>query len=422
MRHAVLVTLGTDGDIYPFLHLGVELRRRGFRVTLATHEHFAEQALQADLSFLAIVSNAETQQLLGKPDFWHPLKGPLIVGRWGSSLFRKHYEVLKRIAVDKDVFMVAAPGMIAARVVQEELKTPLAGVILQPWLIPSLDAPPTMMGGLTLARWVPRPLGRLYFQLLHAIGARVVGPEVQRVRAAAGLQPIRTIFRWWFSPELVLGLFPDWFGLPQPDWPPQLRLSNFPFATAYPKTLPDNLVRFCREAQRVVAFTFGTGMMHARNLFNEAIEACRVLGVHGVFLSRFRAQLPELLPPFVHHCEFAPFRELFSQCSVVVHHGGIGTVAAALAAGTPQLIIPFAFDQMDNALRIKRLGAGDWLQQRQPRHAELARGIMPLLGTEAVAGSRKIAQRLKDRNGVQSAVDDLEAFAGRSNHARAATA
>jgi len=43
------------------------------------------------------------------------------------------------------------------------------------------------------------------------------------------------------------------------------------------------------------------------------------------------------------------------------HHGGIGTVAIALARTTPQLILPICFDQIDNGTRVKLLGAGDWL-------------------------------------------------------------
>ena len=49
----------------------------------------------------------------------------------------------------------------------------------------------------------------------------------------------------------------------------------------------------------------------------------------------------------------------------MVHHGGIGTVANAIAAGVPQLIRPICFDQMDNGMRVKRLGAGDCLRARR---------------------------------------------------------
>jgi len=63
MTHAILVGIGTDGDVYPFLALGTELRGRGYRVTLASHEHFAQRAREGGLEFDALVSDAETREL-----------------------------------------------------------------------------------------------------------------------------------------------------------------------------------------------------------------------------------------------------------------------------------------------------------------------------------------------------------------------
>jgi UDP:flavonoid glycosyltransferase YjiC (YdhE family) len=60
----------------------------------------------------------------------------------------------------------------------------------------------------------------------------------------------------------------------------------------------------------------------------------------------------------VRHCAFAPFRQLLPRCAAFVHHCGIGTTAAAVEAGCPQLVLPLAWDQNDNAARVVKLGAG----------------------------------------------------------------
>src|SRR5947207_1844678 len=81
------------------------------------------------------------------------------------------------------------------------------------------------------------------------------------------------------------------------------------------------------------------------------------------------------------------------RCAAVVHHGGVGTIAEAFAAGVPQLILPIAFDQKDNAIRVKRLGAGDWVRAGRatgPRVAERLRGI---LTTQVKARCEEIARR-----------------------------
>ncbi len=113
-------------------------------------------------------------------------------------------------------------------------------------------------------------------------------------------------------------------------------------------------------------------MMHAAGFFRAAVKACRLLGVRGLFLTKYTRQLPSALPSYIRHCTFAPFQELFPHCAAVVHHGGVGTTARALAAGTPQLALPLAYDQADNAVRVKNLGVGDWLNVRHRSGGHLA--------------------------------------------------
>jgi len=410
MKRGILASIGTDGDVYPFIALGKELRTRGFRVTLASHEHFARTAGQAGLDFKALVSDRETRELLEPPDFWHPLKGPFVIGRWGARLLKRHYETLRWMTRSDNAFLVASPGVIAARLLQEARKIALVSVILQPWVIPSLQSPPVMMGGLTLPHWAPRPVGSLYYQLINMLGSNFLGVEFKQIRAKLALSPVRDMFRWWFSPDLVLGLFPEWFGPPQYDWPRQIRLTGFPVDGLARQSLPKNLLAFCQGGQSVITFTFGTGMMHAKDLFREAIEACRLLGSRAVFLTKFRSQLPDELPPFVHHCQFASFPELFPLCAAVVHHGGIGTVSNALTAGTPQLILPFAFDQMDNAVRVEKLGAGSWLKPAQRNAREIAAVLSSFLKSDARTSSQRFAGSAGLRNGIECAANQIEAF------------
>jgi UDP:flavonoid glycosyltransferase YjiC (YdhE family) len=133
-------------------------------------------------------------------------------------------------------------------------------------------------------------------------------------------------------------------------------------------------------------------MMHGARMFRAAIEACRLLGERGLLLTRFAQQLPAPLPAFVHHCDYAPFRKLFPRCGAVVHHGGVGTTAQALAAGIPQLILPMAWDQPDNARRVKRLGAGQWLLPNSSA-VRIAGALAGLLTPETRTRCRGVAAR-----------------------------
>jgi rhamnosyltransferase subunit B len=410
--HAILATIGTDGDVFPYLGLGAKLRARGHRVTLATHEPFRARAVDHGFAFQPLVSDEETRAFLNNPDTWHPLKGPAFLARWGADLIGRQYALLADLARDSDAVLVASPGVLAARLVQEKMSRPLASIVLQPWMIPSVFAPPIMPGGLTLPRWAPRPLGNLYFRAVDVVGAFLMGGPLQRVRAGLGLAPVRRVFQWWMSPQRVLGLFPDWYGKPQVDWPSQLRLCGFPLYDGSQRCgLTPEIQAFCCEGAPPVAFTFGTGMMHGERLFDAAVEACRILGVRGLLLTKYGQQLPTLLPSFVRHCKFAPFQELFPYCAAVVHHGGIGTVAKALATATPQLILPLAFDQRDNAMRVKRLGAGDWLPRRQRNGRYIAKALAKLMTPAAREKSRSVAAQFGADDALDVAVRWLEELA-----------
>jgi rhamnosyltransferase subunit B len=411
--HAILVSVGTDGDIYPYLGLGAKLRARGHQVTLVANEHFRAPAAEHEIAFRALVSDEETKDLLGNPDFWHPLKTARVSAQWGTRFLERQYALLADLAGDGDTVFAASPGVLAARLVQDKLERPLASIVLQPWLIPSVFAPP-VIPGLTLPRWAPRSVGKVYWRLFDFAAEHLVGRPLNQLRAELNLKPVRRIFCWWQSPELIIGMFPGWYGPPQVDWPPQTRLAGFPLYDGRPRSsLPCDVREFCAAGEPPLAFTFGTGMMHAAGLFRAALEACRLLGMRGLLLTKYQCHLPVPLPSFVRHCEFAPFQQLLPLCAALVHHGGVGTVAKALAAGTPQLVIPFAFDQADNAVRVQRLGVGDWLKPRQRSGAQIAKTISRLMTPPVRARCREVAARLGSDDALESAAQWLEELAHR---------
>jgi UDP:flavonoid glycosyltransferase YjiC (YdhE family) len=407
--HAILATMGTDGDVFPYVGLGVQLRARGHQVTLAAPEPYRDLAADLGLGFRPLVTAAEAGRMLADPDLWHPLRSGPMMARWGAGLLPRQYELLAVLAAGPGSVLVANPGVLAARLVQEMRICPLATLLLQPGLLPSISAPPEMPAGLTLPREVPRPVGWLYWAAVDAAGYLLVGGPLNRLRAALGLRPVRRLFRWWLSPELVVGLFPPWYAAPQPDWPAQLRLAGFGrYDGGRGGNLADEVRSFCRAGHPPIAFTLGTGMTHGAVFFRAAAVACGSLGVRGLLLTKYPHQIPARLPPGVRPCAFAPFRHLLPLCAAVVHHGGIGTTAAALAAGTPQVVLPLAWDQPDNARRLQGLGVGFRLGPRQRTAGHLAWALSRLLTPAVRARCRAVADRVGKGDGLAVAAQWVE--------------
>src|SRR5688572_14686071 len=204
--HVILVTVGTDGDVFPYVGLGAKLRSRGHEVTLTASAHYEPLATAHGFAFRALVSTEENRELFEHPDFWKPLKTAPLMARWGVRFIRRQYDLLSKL-VGADAVLVASPGVFAAALVHEKAGTPLVHLILQPWMIPSSIAPP-IMPGFTFLRGAPRPVWEMFSRVLDGVGYVLVERSLNPVRASLGLKPIRRVFRNWLSPQLVLGLFP----------------------------------------------------------------------------------------------------------------------------------------------------------------------------------------------------------------------
>jgi rhamnosyltransferase subunit B len=174
-RHIILTSIGTDGDVFPYLGLGAALRGRGHRVTLVVAEGYRTLAESNGLEFCPLMTEAENEQLIGHPDFWHPLKGAWVGAQWGSVRLEQQYELFEALAGGGNAVFVASPGLLAARVAAEKFGLPLASIVLQPWMIQSCSAPPVMPAGLSLPHWAPRPVGDLYWRMFDGIVAALLG-------------------------------------------------------------------------------------------------------------------------------------------------------------------------------------------------------------------------------------------------------
>src|SRR5207244_3369926 len=115
----------------------------------------------------------------------------------------------------------------------------------------------------------------------------------------------RLLDTWWHSPDRVVCLFPDFFAAPQPDWPPNTVLTNFPlWDEAETREVPPELEQFLAAGPPPIVFTPGSAMRQGRDFFAAAVDACGRLERHGLLLTPYREQLPEPLPSGVGHFDY----------------------------------------------------------------------------------------------------------------------
>lgn len=384
--HFLMTAVGSYGDVHPIAGLGGALVRRGHDVTIIANPHFQPVVAAAGAQFASIGTHEDYNLFAELPEIWHPIRGPMLVMRLGIVKFlRETYSRIESHFRPGETVLVAHPLDFASRVYQEKHQAPLASAVLAPLMFRSLHDSPKL-GNLLLANWVPRPLRAFQFWAADQIVDRIICPTLNELRGELGLPPVRRVFKdWIYSPQLVLALFPEWFAPSQPDWPRQARLTGFPlWDQPAGQGLPVEVEDFLRGGEPPIVFTPGSAMAHGQDFFQAAIEACQRIDRRGILLTKYPAQLPANLPDEIRHFGFVPFSQLLPRAAAVVHHGGIGSCAQGLAAGLPQLLMPMAFDQPDNAARLKKLGVAEALAPKKFRAPAVARALERLLTSEKV--------------------------------------
>jgi len=410
----ILFAMGSAGDIFPMIAVGKALRERGHSVVVAVNPVFEGAVREAGLTFTAIGSAEAYRRRMNDPALWQFGKGFKVLFTDMLENIRPLFDTIRARAVPGRTVVVSPSAGFGARLANEALDVPLVNLQLQPIAFrsvydqPGLDVPRALRPLLPVVRrgWL-RMLDR---RLLDP----QLAPAVNAFRAELGLPPVSRVFdRWAFSPDLVIGLFPDWFAPPQPDWPAQVKLTGFPLSDSGGESaLPTELAQFLDEGDPPIVFTLGTAMKFAAPFLKTSAEVCRLHKVRGVLVTRFRDQLPAPLPAGVLHVDHAPFSRLLPRARAIVHHGGIGTLAQAMRAGIPQLVTPMNFDQPDNALRLVRLGVGDRISLRKYEPSVAARKLATLLASPSVAAScRAVAKRLADADAMSATCRLIESVA-----------
>ncbi|MGN6136460.1 MAG: glycosyltransferase [Aureliella sp.] len=410
MLDAIVTAPGSLGDVNPMIAIARGLQGRGHSVVVATAERYVPLVERAGLTARVLVPEEFFARFVNDPRLWHPRKGlDIVFGPAGQAFMEEHYRWLESLVQPGRTILVSHLLDFAGRIYRDaHPESFFCSVVPAPAALRSLDQPPQ----LTRLGWetkLPAALVALGYRYGDRVIDRLIAGAINRLRHDVGLPPVHRILdRWWLSPDLTLGLFPDWFSIPAADLPQSLRCVGFPLADSgdllseAADRLVDDALRPLAGARPIV-FAPGSAHAHAREFLAAGAEACRRLGLPGVLLSSVSEQFPRDLPPGVVTANYLPFRQLFRRALAIVHHGGIGTTSQALAAGLPQIVAPMAFDQFDNAARVARLGCGRTLAMVRVTASRLARHLAGVLGD---AGLKSRADQVAARLAQQPVTPD----------------
>jgi UDP:flavonoid glycosyltransferase YjiC (YdhE family) len=168
------------------------------------------------------------------------------------------------------------------------------------------------------------------------------------------------------------------------------------------------LTAFLAAGDEPIVFTQGSTAVHnSGNFYEVSIEAARQLGRRAILLGA--KAVPELRSSEVLVLSYAPYSQIFPHARVNVHQGGSGTTGQALKAGRPMLVVPYGWDQPDNAARIERLGTGLHVSRNNYSLHTAVYALQRLMGdSHFLTRAAEIGAQLQDEDGLTLACNAIE--------------
>jgi len=420
-KRIVLSTFGSFGDIHPYIAIALELKARGHSPVIATSEVYREKMDALGLELHAVRPDIPSYD---QPDEISRLVAGLMEAKGGTEKvigiltpnLRDVYEDLDTAVAGADL-LLTHPLPLVGPIVAQKRGLPWVSSVLAPISFFSVYDPPVMAQMPALYHLQRRSvtLSRLLYRIASHRLEKLM-ESVYRLRAELGLpRGAQPLLAGQHSPALVLALFSSVLAKPQPDWPPNTRVTGFAFYDRrdfFGETeMQQELREFLGDGPPPIVFTLGSSAFWvAKDFYRDSIKAAQALGQRALLLIGHARNLPtESLPVGVAAFEYAPYSQVLPRAQAIVHQGGVGTIGQGLHSGRPVLIVPHAHDQFDNAARVVRLGCGRMIARPRYNAKKATRELEALLGNQDYFNrAAEVGRQVQNENGAGAAVDALE--------------
>jgi len=408
-----ILSYGSRGDVEPFVTLSRGLVKKGHRVVLAGPECFLYLAEGDQLEYVGLPGDPQqmVDRLIEKAKN-NRLRMIQVMADFVLPLAKEVGGLVRTACQDAEViihaFLLTTSGYEAAR----ERGIPDISVQFFPVFTTTSQFPAPTFPDL--------PLGNSYRRLTHELvsggfwqGSRFLYRSLQKANPdfpnLSGwpfdkdndrLTPIL----YAFSPAVV----------PRPDdWPEQAQLTGYWFPDDQKNWIPDQrLADFIQEGPPPIAVAFGsTSSRSLIGIYEKVSRALTLSGQRGILVGAGQESIK--ITPTQLQTGSVPYGWLFQRCAAVIHHGGAGTTGQGLAAGVPNIVLPFTSDQPFWARRVYKLGAGPKpIPPRKITSQRLAGVIKAVLNDPVMSEkSRELGQTISNEGGVSRAVSLIEKYA-----------
>ncbi|KAL1918991.1 uncharacterized protein VTP21DRAFT_2372 [Calcarisporiella thermophila] len=419
--HITCLTIGSRGDVQPYIALCKGLMKDGHKCRIATHAEYQRWIESHGIEFRRVGGDpGELMQICidyGMFSYNFLREGVRRFRGWFDDLMQESWEACQGTRL-----LIESPSAVMVGVhIAEKLSIPYFRAFTMPW---------------TRTRDFPHPFampdtpkGRLYNEMTYImidhILYRATAYQTNRFRKEVLDLPPTTLekldlyrvpYLYAFSPTIVPHP-PDWM-----DW---IHTTGYWFLEQSERdwSPPEDLELFLENARAenrpLVYIGFGSILVDDPDQLTETIiEAVKRVGVRAIVCKGWSARMQEKnssiknkvadkklekAPDFIYNIDSIPHDWLFPRIHAVVHHGGAGTTAAGLLAGVPTIIKPFFGDQFFWGDRIQEMGLGVCVKKLTVE--KLADAILTVTTDVKIIGrARQISEQIRQENGVKNAI------------------
>jgi rhamnosyltransferase subunit B len=356
----VFFAMGTLGDVLPYIKIAHSLQSKKRRIVFLTSEVFREVVTGNGFFFYPVADRETYNRVFWNPRTWSPEGCDQHVIDFHMPAWRPAYEFMRDlVGSGEKVLAVYQTGMNGVKMACMEFGIPSVQVVLSPSAFHSSLDPCFPLRVQVAEKDREKVMPVIVSKMKEKQFGLYLEPFVNPIRRELGLDEWTADVVEQIESEIHrVALFPDWFRPAPPDWPKELKCLGFPLDdTKFQKSEAMNVFSgFCKRHGAPIVFAPGTAYGQSDRYVQWAQQVCAAMGKPGVFIGPHVSPAVKVGGKNFLCLDYLEFSSAFKEACLVVHHGGVGTMVAALQAGVPQITRPLTFDQPDNSYWLYQLG------------------------------------------------------------------
>lgn len=409
--HFICLTIGSRGDVQPYIALGLGLKKKGHRVTVVTHEEYKDWVESFGIQHRVVggdpgrLMKLSVENKTFSPEFFK--KTVQDFRSWLDDLLADAWEACR----DAEV-LLESPSAMAGVHIAEALGIPYMRTFTMPWTKTSefphpFFSPPGGSPFFNSASYIlfNNVLWRAASDQINTWRKTMLGlGETDMGHAAQS----KLAYIYDFSQAVV----------PKPlDWGDNITISGYWFLenAEIDWEPPSDFLRWMEQARKdgkpIVYIGFGSITVPRPNrLLAQIVRAATRSDVRAIISKGWANRMNNVddlqevtIPPSCFVLDKVPHDWLFPRIDAAMHHGGAGTTGASLRAGIPTLIKPWFGDQFFWASRVEKLGAG--IRVHTFRVNEISDALVRATTDSAMKEkAAQVGRKIRAEDGVHTAI------------------